>query len=228
MAAVTAWGGLGVYDQIEKTSVFPVVIVDWRLNDRWRLVNPLPSGPTGPAGLELDYRFDGDWTAGGGVAYRSVRFRLNDRASAPGGVGEESGVPLFLRVTRNLGPQMALHLYGGAVVGGTPRLEDASGNLIKKEFQDTPADRGLFGGAFFIQFDAYVCLAVRCNGAPSTLHGWQGLPQPCCPQWRWVFIHVENGSNQKVPDELFQFGEHLVPREAVYLRTNPRYSHSYR
>ena len=26
--------GLGVYDQIEKTSVFPVVIVDWRLNDR--------------------------------------------------------------------------------------------------------------------------------------------------------------------------------------------------
>lgn len=47
--------GLGVYDQIEKTSVFPVVIVDWRLNDRWSLVNPLPSGPTGPAGLELDF-----------------------------------------------------------------------------------------------------------------------------------------------------------------------------
>ncbi len=131
--------GLGVYDQIEKTSVFPVVIVDWRLNDRWRLVNPLPSGPTGPAGLELDYRFDGDWTAGVGVAYRSVRFRLNDRASAPGGVGEESGVPLFLRVTRNLGPQMALHLYGGAVVGGKLRLEDASGNLIKKQsFKTAP------------------------------------------------------------------------------------------
>lgn len=79
--------GLGVYDQIEKTSVFPVVIVDWRLNDLWRLVNPLPSGPTGAAGLELDYRFDGNWTAGVGVAYRSVRFRLNDRASAPGGCG---------------------------------------------------------------------------------------------------------------------------------------------
>ena len=56
-----------------------------------------------------------------------------------GGVGEESGVPLFLRVTRNLGPQMALHLYGGAVVGGTLRLEDASGNLIKKQsFKTAP------------------------------------------------------------------------------------------
>jgi hypothetical protein len=58
---------------------------------------------------------------------------------------------------------------------------------------------------------SHVCLAVRCNGAALTLHGWQDLPQPCCPQWRWVFIHVENGLNQKVPDELFQFGEHLVP-----------------
>ncbi len=56
-----------------------------------------------------------------------------------GGVGEESGVRLFLRVTRNLGPQMALHLYGGAVVGGKLRLEDASGNLIKKQsFKTAP------------------------------------------------------------------------------------------
>lgn len=54
-------------------------------------------------------------------------------------MGEESGVRLFLRVTRNLGPQMALHLYGGAVVGGTLRLEDASGNLIKKQsFKTAP------------------------------------------------------------------------------------------
>ena len=38
-----------------------------------------------------------------------------------------------MRVTRNLGPQMALHLYGGAAVGGTLRQEDASGKLIKKQ-----------------------------------------------------------------------------------------------
>lgn len=44
-----------------------------------------------------------------------------------------------MRVTRNLGPQMALHLYGGAVVGGKLRLEDASGNLIKKQsFKTAP------------------------------------------------------------------------------------------
>ena len=125
--------GVGVYEQIEKTSAFPFVVVDWRLNERWRLVNPLPSGPTGPAGLELDYRFDGGWTAGVGAAYRSVRFRLADRPLARGGVGEETGVPLFLRVTRQFGPQMALHLYGGAVVGGKLRVEDASGELVEKQ-----------------------------------------------------------------------------------------------
>lgn len=32
--------GLGVYDQIEKTSVFPVVIVDWRLNDWLMWITP--------------------------------------------------------------------------------------------------------------------------------------------------------------------------------------------
>ena len=34
---------------------------------------------------------------------------------------------------------MALHLYGGAAAGGTLRLEDASGTLIKKQsFKTAP------------------------------------------------------------------------------------------
>ena len=44
--------GVGVYDRIETTKVFPFLIVDWRLGERWRVINPLPSGPTGPAGLD--------------------------------------------------------------------------------------------------------------------------------------------------------------------------------
>jgi hypothetical protein len=42
-----------VFSDIEETKVIPLVIVNWRLNDRWSLVNPLPAGPVGPAGLEL-------------------------------------------------------------------------------------------------------------------------------------------------------------------------------
>lgn len=141
--------GVGVFSQIEKTSAFPFLIVDWRLNDRWRLVNPLPSGPTGPAGLELDYRFDGGWTAGVGASYRVMRFRLSDTGPVRNGIGEESGVPVFLRVTRKFSEQMELHLYGGVVAGGKLTLENSSGNKLREEDFD-PAP--LFGATFIGRF----------------------------------------------------------------------------
>ena len=125
--------GVGVYDRIEKTSVFPFLLVDWRFSDRWRLINPLAAGPTGPAGLELDYLLGGGWEIGLGVAYRVTRFRLSNSGPVPNGVGEERGVPVFLRATRNLGTQMSLHLYAGVVAGGELRVEDSSGNLLRKD-----------------------------------------------------------------------------------------------
>ncbi len=141
--------GVGVYSRLEETSVFPFLLVDWRLSDRWRLVNPLPSGPTGPAGLELDYQIDGNWTAGVGAAYRTLRFRLSDSGPVRNGIGEESGIPVFLRVTRSMGKAMALHFYGGVVAGGKLRVENSSGNLIREENFD-PAP--MFGLTFVGRF----------------------------------------------------------------------------
>ncbi len=141
--------GVGAFAGIEKTTVFPFLVVDWRLSDRWRVVNPLPSGPTGPAGLELDYRFDGGWTAGVGAAWRVLRFRLSDTGPTPGGIGQERGVPVFLRVSRNFTDQLALHLYGGVVVAGQLRLENASGGRLREENFD-PAP--LFGATFIGRF----------------------------------------------------------------------------
>lgn len=141
--------GIGVFDGIEKTSVFPLLVIDWRFGDHWRLTNPLPSGPTGPAGLELGYYFDGGWTAGVGVAYRVLRFRLSETGPVRNGIGEESGMPVFVRVTRNFTDQLALHLYGGVVANGRLRVENSSGNLVRKEDFD-PAP--LFGATFVGRF----------------------------------------------------------------------------
>ena len=141
--------GVGAFDRIEKTSVFPFLIVNWRLGERWRVINPVPSGPTGPAGLELDYEFDGGWTAGVGAAWRVLRFRLSDTGPTPNGIGEESGVPIFLRVTRNFTDQMALHLYGGVVVSGQLRLENSSGGLLREDdFDPAPLLGATFIGRF--------------------------------------------------------------------------------
>jgi hypothetical protein len=141
--------GVGVYDRIEDTSAFPFLIVDWRFSDRWRLINPLAAGPTGPAGLELDYHFDNNWTLGIGGAWRLTRFRLSETGPVPNGVGEERGLPVFLRATRNLGPQMTFHLYAGVVLAGELRVEDSAGNRLRSEDYD-PAP--FFAATFTARF----------------------------------------------------------------------------
>jgi len=141
--------GLAAFDRLDETSVFPLVIVDWKLSDRWRLANPLPAGPTGPAGLELDYRFDGGWSLGLGAAWRTTRFRLSDTGAVAGGVGEERGVPVFLRATHNFSPSLSLNLYGGFVTAGELRVEDTSGRVVHKVDVD-PAP--LFGATLSARF----------------------------------------------------------------------------
>jgi hypothetical protein len=141
--------GIGVYDRIEKTGAFPFVIVDWRFGERWRLINPLPAGPSGPAGLELDYLLGGGWEIGVGGAFRSQRFRLSESGPVPNGVGEERGLPLFLRVTREFGREFALHLWAGAVVAGEFRVDDSSGNRLRSEdFDPAPFFAATFTARF--------------------------------------------------------------------------------
>jgi hypothetical protein len=141
--------GVGVFDRIEKTGVYPFFIVDWRLSERWRLINPLPAGPTGPAGLELDYRLGGGWDVGLGIAYRTFRFRLSETGPVPDGIGEQRGMPVFLRATYAVREQMALHLYAGVVTSGELRVEDSAGNSLRKVDYD-PAP--LLGATFTARF----------------------------------------------------------------------------
>ncbi|MGE5791678.1 MAG: hypothetical protein ACM36B_03230 [Bacteroidota bacterium] len=141
--------GVGIYDRIEETSAFPFLIVDWRLSDRWRLVNPLAAGPTGPAGLELDYRLDDNWELGIGAAWRRLRFRLSDSGPVPNGVGEERGLPVFVRATRHVGRQSTFHLFAGVVLAGELRVEDPAGNRLRSEDYDP---KPLLGATFTARF----------------------------------------------------------------------------
>ena len=141
--------GMGVFDRIEETSAFPFLVVDWRISDRWRLVNPLPAGPTGPAGLELEYRLDSGWNVGLGAAWRNARFRLSNDGAVPNGVGEERGVPVFIRAAHAFGDQVSLNLYTGLVTAGQLRVEDSSGNELNEVNFDTAA---FFGATFSARF----------------------------------------------------------------------------
>jgi hypothetical protein len=141
--------GLGAFDRLERRTVFPFIAVDWRLAERWRLVNPLPAGPTGPAGLEIEYALTSDWRLGLGAAWRSQRFRLDRDGPVPNGIGEERAVPVFLRAAREFGRQSSLNLYAGVVVGGTLRVDDAGGSQLKAvDFEPQP----LLGATFSMRF----------------------------------------------------------------------------
>lgn len=141
--------GLGVFDRLEETNVFPVLIVDWRLAERWRVTNPLAAGPTGPAGLELDYEISDNWTAGAGAAYRSARFRLSETGPVPNGVGEVKGVPVYVRLSYNVRRQYSVSLFAGVVAGGNLRVEDPSGNTLREDDADPAPLLGLHFSARF-------------------------------------------------------------------------------
>jgi hypothetical protein len=118
--------GAGVFYRLEEVSVFPYLVVDWRITERVRLSNPLRAGPTGPAGLELVCAVSGGWDAGFGGAYRSIRFRLDDEGVAPGGVGEVRAVPAWFRLSHRKGPFL-VDAYAGAVFGGRLSVENGQG-----------------------------------------------------------------------------------------------------
>jgi hypothetical protein len=141
--------GVIVADRIEKTRIFPLLLVDWRISERWRLLNPLPAGPTGPAGLELDYRFDNGWNLGIGVGFYNSRFRLSTAGVAPDGVGEVQSRPVFLRATRAMGERMSLNLYAGMLLGGELQVEDAAGETVNEvDFDPAP----FLGATFLARF----------------------------------------------------------------------------
>jgi hypothetical protein len=120
--------GAGVFRQIDQTKIFPYLVINWNINDKWRLSNPLPAGPAGGAGLELSYALSDQWQLGGGAAYRSYRFRLNNSNGTPNGIGQNSFAPVFARLTYFVNKSSRADLYLGANAGGKLSVTDSSGN----------------------------------------------------------------------------------------------------
>ena len=128
--------GAGVFDEIEKTQVFPFVLVDWQINERLKLGNPFRAGPAGGAGLELAYTVNDAWEFAAGGTWRSYRFRLDRDGPAPGGIGESRGIPLFLRTSYAVARDARLDFLAGVVVGGKLKLMDANGDDVAEDDYD--------------------------------------------------------------------------------------------
>jgi hypothetical protein len=126
--------GAAVSTGLEKTRVYPFLLIDWQLTDKLRLGNPLAAGPTGPAGLEIVYALGGGWEVAAGGAYRALRFRLDrDLPGAPNGLGEYTSVIGFGRLSYRFSPNASLDLHAGGVFRTHVTLANASGNTVVSE-----------------------------------------------------------------------------------------------
>jgi hypothetical protein len=119
--------GAGVFRQIDQTKVFPYLLVNWNITDKLRLSNPLPAGPSGGAGLELSYALSDRWTLGGGGAYRTYRFRLNENSPVANGIGQNSFVPVFARLSYAIDRTSRVDLYAAATTAGRLSATDSTG-----------------------------------------------------------------------------------------------------
>lgn len=129
--------GIGVLTQIEDdTSVFPILIVQWKITDGLELETGRGYGASQGPGLNLNWQASDKWTLSLGSRYENFRFRLDDSGAVPGGIGEEQGVPVYLGASYAISKLSELSFYAGAKFGGTVALEDRSGNRIAKSDHD--------------------------------------------------------------------------------------------
>jgi hypothetical protein len=136
--------GFGVFSELEgSVDWFPILAIDWALTDHLSLRTGSGFAASEGPGLVLDWRPTERWSLSLGARYEKTRFRLDSQGVAPGGVGQDSGIPLFLGATRNFGRHLSLSLIAGVEFNGELRLEDADGELIDRAQYD-PAP---FGGA---------------------------------------------------------------------------------
>lgn len=141
----------GAFTRLEddELELFPALLVDWQMTDRWSLSTGGGLGATQGPGLTLGYAVTPDWTVALGVRRENIRFRLNGSGPAPGGVGEDSSTPIALTVSYEPHPGLSLTGFAGAEVNGVLRLDDAGGTTIRQERYDTAP---MAGFAFRLRF----------------------------------------------------------------------------
>ncbi|MFZ0256829.1 MAG: hypothetical protein WAN46_14565 [Gammaproteobacteria bacterium] len=144
--ALSIGPGVGAFTEIEDDAdLFPILLIDWQITDTLSLETGGGSAASRGPGLQLRWQYSPRWQLALGSRYEKLRFRLDDSGPAPGGVGQEKAFPLYALAEFAILRDVKLSIVGGAEVGASLRLEDASGNLIR----DSDLSAAPFFGATF-------------------------------------------------------------------------------
>lgn len=144
---LTIGPGIGIFSQLEdSTSVFPILIISWKITDRLSLDTGSGMAASRGPGLSLNWEASDQWELHFGGRYEKLRFRLDKDGPTPEGIGEDSSFPLITGATYNYNRNTRISLVAGVELGGELRLEDKYGRLITK---DSHGPAGFLGITFY-------------------------------------------------------------------------------
>ena len=134
---LTIGPGLGVFSRLEGSArVFPILLIDWNITERWSLSTGRGLAASQGPGLTLGYRLSEQWRLGLAGRWEEVQFRLGDDSAAPGGVGEDSALPLVFTAAWEPSESVRIGLFAGVEFGGELTLYDSAGRRVESRDYD--------------------------------------------------------------------------------------------
>ncbi|MBO9413718.1 hypothetical protein J7406_19270 [Ruegeria sp. R8_2] len=142
---LTIGPAFGAFSQLEDdgTELFPALLVDWDINDRWNLNTGSGIGATQGPGLTLSYALSDEMNLSLSARSERIRFRLDGDGLAPDGVGEDKSIPIVLAFGYAPNPGVSLNVFAGAELDGRLTLDDRNGNELSRQEYDTAPLVGL-------------------------------------------------------------------------------------
>jgi hypothetical protein len=143
---LTIGPGIGVFSRLESgTKAFPILAIDWNINERWNLSTGRGLAASVVPGLSLNYKINDDWSLGLSGRYEDVEFRLNEEGVAPGGIGRDQSIPLIFAAGLTPNKKLSLSVFAGLEFAGKLKLKDSAGVVL----EESKYDLALLAGATF-------------------------------------------------------------------------------
>ena len=147
---LTIGPGIGVFSRIEDgTQVFPILVIDWNISERWNLSTGRGLASSQGPGLRLTYQASEHWSMGVAGRYENLEFRLDEEGTAPGGIGRDQSIPLVATAAWKPNETVKLAMFAGMEFAGKLKLKDAYGELLSESKYDPAL---IYGATFELRF----------------------------------------------------------------------------
>jgi len=147
---LTIGPGIGVFSRLEDgTRVFPILVIDWDITERWNLATGRGLAASQGPGLTLSYQASRRWKVGLTGRFKDLEFRLDDEGDNPGGIGRDQSFPLVFSAVFDANQMASFSIFTGVELGGKLKLKNALGEPIDESKYDPAA---LFGALVELRF----------------------------------------------------------------------------